>query len=158
METMPTAAELIEAAIHTLRTELLPALHGREAFQARVVANVLEIARRELRDGPSADAAERARVAVLVAGLDAPAQAGSDPAATVPTAAHESPRAPTDPAELPALRRALCEAVRDGRADATTPGLLDHLWADVLARVAIEQPTYPSFVRETRTERAPERH
>jgi hypothetical protein len=133
METMPTAAELIEAAIHALRTELLPALQGREAFQARVVANVLDIARRELQHGPAADADERARLEPLTGAMI------------------------TGPAELPALRRALCDAIRDGRADATTPGLVDHLWADVLARMAIEQPAYPSFVRETRGERPDER-
>jgi len=136
METMPTAAELIEAAIHALRTELLPALHGREAFQARVVANVLDIARRELQDGPVADAAERARLVPLtrIAGVES-----------------------ADDAELPVLRRALCDAIRYGSADATTPGLVEHLWADVLARMAIEQPTYPSFVREMRGEGADDR-
>jgi hypothetical protein len=50
METTPGAAELIEAAIESIRTELLPALTGRAAFQARVVLTVLDTARREVVD------------------------------------------------------------------------------------------------------------
>lgn len=120
METTPSAAELIEAAVETIRAELLPELSGRAAFQARVAINVLETARRELRGAPAADAAEHSRLRALL---------GRD-------------------GDLPTLRSALCDAIRDGRADLATPGLADHLWADVLARVAIDQPSYPSFVRE----------
>ena len=123
METMPDAAELLDAAIESLRADVLPALGGRPAFQLRVVLNVLDIARRELRHADAADAAELERLRALP-GL---------------AAAGES---------LPALRSALCEALRDGRFDLGTPGLAGHLWADVLARVAIEQPTYPSYLRE----------
>ncbi len=148
METTPSAAELVEAATEAIRTELLPALSGRASFQARVAMNVLETARRELLGAPAADAAERARLlAVLAAvpqeGASPASVAGADAAASVgaaPSALAEVP--------LPELRRALCDAVRDGRADLATPGLADHLWADVLARVAIDQPAYPSFVRE----------
>lgn len=124
METTPSAAELIAAATEALRDELLPALSGRAAFQARVVANVLDIARRELERGPAADAAELARLRALLGAPD------------------------TDP--LPGLRAALCDAIREGRVTRDTPGLADHLWADTMARLAIEQPGYPSFVRESR--------
>jgi hypothetical protein len=127
METTPSAAELIAAATEALRGELLPALAGRAAFQARVVANVLDIARRELESGPAADAAERLRLRALL-GADAPVGPADEP--------------------LPRLRAALCDAIRDGRVDLDTPGLAEHLWADVMARVAIEQPGYPGFVRE----------
>jgi len=141
METTPGAAELIEAAIESIRTELLPVLTGRAAFQARVVLTVLDTARREVLDAPAADAAELARLRGLL-GADpgigaigvAVAAAGTDAALRL--------------AELPVLRRALCDAIRDGRIDLDTPGLAAHLWADVLARVAIDQPTYPSFLRE----------
>jgi hypothetical protein len=135
METMPTAAELIEAASEAIRGELLPALTGRAAFQARVVLTVLDIARREVLGAPGADAAERAGLRALSVQPGAPASASVD--------------AETEAgAELPALRRALCDAIREGRAGPDTPGLLDHVWAEALARVAIDQPTYPSFVRE----------
>jgi hypothetical protein len=165
METTPGAAELIEAAIESIRTELLPALTGRAAFQARVVLTVLDTARREVLDAPAADAAELARLRGLLgadpgigavgvgAAASSSAASGSAtsssaasgaPGADAAAGADAAPRLP----ELPTLRRALCDAIREGRIDLHTPGLAAHLWADVLARVAIDQPTYPSFVRE----------
>lgn len=133
METMPDAAELVEAAIESLRADVLPVLGGRPAFQLRVVLNVLDIVRRELRDAAAADAAELARLRVLTGLAPGP-----------PDDASGAVRADA----LPGLRAALCEGLRDGRIDLDTPGLAEHLWADVLARVAIEQPGYPSYVRE----------
>lgn len=135
METMPAAVELVDAAIEALRSEVLPALEGRAAFQCRVIANVLEIVSRELREAPGADLAEHERLAALLsrAGVPAPVLG----VAAIPG----DPPAP--------WRTELCDAIRDGRVDLTTPGLREHLWADVLARVAIEQPRYPSFLRET---------
>ena len=155
METTPGAAELIEAAIESIRTELLPALTGRAAFQARVVLTVLDTARREVLDAPAADAAELARLrglldadpgigAVGVGAAASSSAASGSPGADAAAGTDASPRLP----DLPTLRRALCDAIRDGRIDLHTPGLAAHLWADVLARVAIDQPTYPSFVRE----------
>ncbi|HYF57697.1 MAG TPA: DUF6285 domain-containing protein [Burkholderiaceae bacterium] len=132
METKPGVAELLEAVDECLRRELLPALSGRAAFQARVCASVLGIARRELLAAGAADAAEARRLGALLSTLGA---GGSVPG--------------TPGTDLEPARRALCEAIRDGRADLALPGLAEHLWADVLARVAIEQPAYPSFVRET---------
>jgi hypothetical protein len=70
--------------------------------------------------------------------------ASGSPGADAAACTDAAPRLP----ELPTLRRALCDAIREGRIDLHTPGLAAHLWADVLARVAIDQPTYPSFVRE----------
>jgi len=150
METTPSAAELLEAATEAIRAELLPALSGRAAFQARVAINVLETARRELLGAPAADAAERARLAALLATLPRGPADGARTDAPSPGAASTAAAPGRHDAEppLPELRRALCDAIRDGRADLHTPGLADHLWADVLARVAIDQPAYPSFVRE----------
>jgi hypothetical protein len=135
METMPDAVELVEAAIESLRADVLPAVGGRPAFQLRVVLNVLDIVRRELRGAAAADAAELARLRALP-GLGVPPSA---PGIALGAA-------PADP--LPPLRAALCDALREGRIDLDTPGLAAHLWADVLARMAIEQPTYPSYLRE----------
>ena len=175
METTPDSAELIEAAIESIRTELLPALTGRAAFQARVVLTVLDTARREVLDAPAADSAELARLRGLLGadpcigavGVGAAASgfaassseasgsaasgsaasssaASGAPGADAAAGTDAAPRLP----ELPTLRRALCDAIREGRIDLHTPGLAAHLWADVLARVAIDQPTYPSFLRE----------
>ena len=101
MQTTPSAAELIAAATEALRDELLPALTGRAAFQARVVANVLDIARRELERGPAADAAELARLTALL---------GADPAGEAAGAAMPRALAPGD-GPLPGLRAALNEGL-----------------------------------------------
>jgi hypothetical protein len=167
METMPSAAELIEAVTECLRDELLPALSGRAAFQARVAAGVLAIARRELLGAPRADAAEAARLRALLADpalAPDPARAidvahtvhparGADPGQGADPAVATDPATDlaTDPAAV--LRAALCDAIRAGRIDLATPGLASHLWADVLARLAIEQPTYPGYLRETAGDR-----
>lgn len=137
METTPSAAELIAAAVEGLRNELLPALSGRAAFQARVIANVLEIARRELEQAPAADDRERSRLSALLFALG-PGQDGAEAPADAPPSL-----------ALASLRAALCTAIRTDRIGLDTPGLRDHLWADVLARLAIEQPTYPGYLRET---------
>ena len=63
--------------------------------------------------------------------------------------------ATTDTDPLPRLRAALCDAIREGRVTLDTPGLADHLWADTMARLAIEQPGYPSYLREARPDAGP---
>ena len=47
---------------------------------------------------------------------------------------------------LEPLNRLLCDAIAQGRVDLSTPGLADHLWATTLAKIAIDQPTYPSYL------------
>lgn len=61
----PTAAQLAEAVEQFLRDEVMPAVDGRLAFQARVAANVMAILQRELTDGAVADAAHSEALAVL---------------------------------------------------------------------------------------------
>jgi len=50
--------------------------------------------------------------------------------------------------ELTAL---LSRRIAAGELDLQTPGLAEHLWATTLAKVAIDQPTYASYRRETGT-------
>ena len=57
----PTAAELVEAVIEFLTTEVTAATTGAVAFHTRVAANALRIVQRELREGAAgADAASAA--------------------------------------------------------------------------------------------------
>ncbi len=115
----PAARELLDAVARFLREAAAPGLAGHPGFLARVAANALEIARREIALGPAADAAHRARLAQL---LDV---RGDIACGT--------------------LDAALCERLRARTVDATTPGLLEHLWSTTLAKVAIDQPGYASF-------------
>ena len=48
----PSALELLEAVQEYLQERALPKLSGHAAFEARIAANLLAIARREIEEGP----------------------------------------------------------------------------------------------------------
>jgi len=61
----PNAFELLEAVQEFLVKRALPKLSGHVAFEARVAANLLDVARREVEEGPAlleADVAELAQL------------------------------------------------------------------------------------------------
>jgi len=121
----PTAAQLISAVRDFLERTALPELSGHSAFHARVAANALAIVERELALGAEQDAAECKRLGALL-GSDGP---------------------------LEAQNRALCREIRAGRLALDTPGLLAHLRATTLAKLAIDQPTYSGYRRAIERER-----
>ena len=114
----PSAADLVEA-VHAFLQEIESSLVGREAFHAKVAANVLGIVERELRQQP-----ERieANALVHILGHDAP---------------------------LAELRAEACAALREGRLGTATPGLLDDLIAATLAKLAVDNPRYSTYRRLT---------
>lgn len=61
----PALDELIEAVREFLERDVMPATEGRLRFHARVAANALAIAERELALGPGQAEAHRARLARL---------------------------------------------------------------------------------------------
>nr|WP_295661029.1 DUF6285 domain-containing protein [Polymorphobacter sp.] len=95
-------------------------LEGRDAFHAKVAANALAIVERELEQVP--DAAEVAALASLHRG---------------------------EGGEAADLRSAICTALRSGTLTTTTPGLLDALTAANLARLAVDNPRYSTFLRRS---------
>ena len=113
MITHPTAAELTEAVAGWIES-IRPSLQGRDAFLARVAANALFAVKRELEQGPAAQAAAVHRFESLMG--------------TTGT--------------YPELVEELCRRLREGEMDVNTPGLLAMLKADVLDRLAIDQPSY----------------
>ena len=131
MQDAPHPHQLLEAVVRYLRDEALPALtrhgEGALAYQARVAANMLDIARRELLAAPVDEPAERARLQALVGTADDP-PGGAD---------------------LAALNRRLAEAIAAGRVGTDTPGLAEHLWATTLAKLAVDQPGYETYRRLT---------
>jgi hypothetical protein len=112
----PTAAQLAQAVATYLERDALPALSGRAAFHGRVAVNVLRIIERELQLGPAAAAREREGLQALL----------------------------REDGELATLRAKLSDAIREGRMDSQTPGLLEHLARAIADRVEIEQPNYAS--------------
>jgi hypothetical protein len=115
----PSTAQLVAAVRDFLEKVAQPQLSGHSAFHARVAANALAIVERELALGADQDAAERARLRELL-GSDGP---------------------------LEAQNRALCRAIRAGQVGPDTPGLLEHLRATTLAKLAVDQPSYSGYRR-----------
>ena len=123
MQDPPTISELLDATASFLREVAVPQLTGHASFHARVAANALEIIKRELELRPAAERDEHARLQALL---------------------H------TD-GSTEDLNALLSRRIAAGELDLQTPGLAEHLWATTLAKVAIDQPTYASYRRETGT-------
>jgi hypothetical protein len=113
----PKGDELVAVVAAFMRDTVLPGLSGQVAFDARVAANALDLACREMRLGPAAERAETARLAALLG--------------------REGSRDD--------LNRDLCARIRDGSLALAAPGLSDHLRETTLAKLAIDQPTYATF-------------
>jgi hypothetical protein len=123
MHDRPSEDELLDAVATYLRAQAAPALEARDAFLARVMANVVEIVRRQHALGPAGDAAERERLRALL---------GAD-------------------GDLASLNRQLCERIRAGALGLESPGLAGHLWRTTLDKLAVDQPGYAAYRDETRT-------
>ena len=119
MHDRPTVAQLIGAVRDFVERTAMPQLSGHSAFHARVAANALAIVERQLALGAEQDAAERDRLRALL---------GHD-------------------GELEAQNRELCREIRAGRIGFATPGLLEHLRATTLAKLAVDQPSYSGYRR-----------
>lgn len=97
--------------------EAEPSLSGRQAFHAKVAGNVLALVARELRQQP--EVVERAALA-RVLGHDAP---------------------------IDSLRAEAAAALRAGRLDADTPGLVDSLIEATRAKLAVDNPKFSTLRR-----------
>lgn len=113
----PSLAEIVTAVREFIETKAIPELTGHTAFHARVAANALAIAERELASGPAAAEAEQRRLKALL---------GRD-------------------GTLEQLNRALSARIASGDIGLETPGLADHLKQTTLDKVAIDQPSYSGF-------------
>ncbi len=119
LDERPTARELLAAVADFLERTALPKLDGAAAFQAKIAVNVLHIVSRELERGAEVARDDLGRIVALL-GL------------------------PED-TDLAEANRALAAAIDEGRIGEDDPGLVDHLWRSVLARIAIDSPRYPSL-------------
>lgn len=114
MITHPTASELIEAVIRFIEDRAAPQLKDRDAFLARVAVNALNTVRREIEQGPAAEAAATERLKAIF---------GRDGTWTE-------------------LNEALCTGIEDGSIDAGDPAVLAHMKASIIDQVRIDQPNY----------------
>jgi Domain of unknown function (DUF6285) len=111
----PSAKELIEAVKNFIDKSAAPQLTGHAAFHARVASNALATVLRELEIRPTAEAEEKARLEKLLG--------------TTGESANQ-------------LNALLCEAIRSGRMDLSTKGLLPHLKSTTIAQLSVDQPGY----------------
>ena len=88
----------------------MPALEGRAAFHARVSANALAIVARQLELRADAEAAAHARLEALLG----------------------------EQGDIDALERVLCDRIRHGGLGPDSPGLLAHLRATTLDKLAVD--------------------
>ncbi len=125
MQDQPTPAEILTAVSAFLKTVTGPEIAPHTAFQLRVAANALELARRDITLSPAEDAAELVRLSRLLG------HTGS----------------------LAELNAELARRIAEGELTLATPGLADHLWATTLAKLAVDQPNYSGY-RAALAERA----
>jgi hypothetical protein len=121
MQDEPTPIELTKAVADFLRNDITPMISGHNAFKLRVAINILDLVTRQLTLEEGSDAAETDRLAKLL-GMQ-----GS----------------------LIDQNRALAEKVAKGEVDLATLGLPEHLWQTTLAKLAVDQPNYASYKRES---------
>ena len=123
MQDPPTVTELLDATAAFLRDVAVPQLSGHASFHARVAANALDLIKRELELRPAAERNEHTRLQSLL---------------------HTE-------GSLDDLNALLSRRIAAGELALQSPGLAAHLWATTLAKVAIDQPMYASYRRETGT-------
>ena len=121
MQDEPTPIELTKAVADFLRNDITPMISGHNAFKLRVAINMLDLVTRQLTLEQDSDAAEAARLTQLLGLRGSPME----------------------------LNRALADKIAKGEVDVQTPGLSEHLWQTTMDKLAVDQPNYASYKRET---------
>lgn len=118
MHDRPNAAELLDIVAEVLRVRIVPQLGGALAYEARIAANLVAIAAREIRAATSDDPIEHAALQKLL---------GSH-------------------GDLRSLNSKFAEQIAAGSITLETPGVLEALWNTTLAKLAVDQPKFPRLV------------
>jgi hypothetical protein len=126
MQDEPTPVELTKAVADFLRHDITPMISGHNAFKLRVAINMLDLVTRQLTLEQGCDAAESARLTQLLG------TQGS----------------------LIDLNRVLAERIAKGELNLQTPGLAEHLWQTTMDKLAVDQPNYAAYKRESGTKGA----
>jgi hypothetical protein len=121
MQDEPKPGELTKAVADFLRNDIAPLISGHNAFKLRVAINALDLVTRQLTLELGGDAAETERLEALLG------TQGS----------------------LLDLNRSLAERIGSGALDLGTPGLSEHLWQTTMDKLAVDQPNYGSYRRES---------
>ena len=119
MQDPPKTEAILELVAAFLRNEVMPQVSGALAFQVRVCANAVDLSRRHMELTPASDAAELASLQALL---------GAD-------------------GDLATLNTEFCDRIRRQEIGLSTPGVLEHLRATTLAKLAVDQPSYAAYRR-----------
>ncbi len=119
----PDAFELIEAVREFLMETVMPGMPGQAGFHARVAANALAIAGRELRENEALSAAEGDRLRRLLDGMDGTADGPAGGTAEE-------------------LNWRLIHQLRDGDLAVDRAALLDHMRRTVRDKLGLSNPKY----------------
>lgn len=121
----PPAQAILAAAIQHLRDTVLPSVSGRTMFDLRVTISALTLVARELA-APDEAWEHQALKSLLKADGD-----------------------------LISLNLLLAERIEAGTIQSDDPILLKHLRRVTLAKLAVDQPSYPGFRRHRKAEEEP---
>jgi hypothetical protein len=121
MQDQPSPTAILELAIAQLSAA--PASGDKAKFELRVTTSALQLVKRALELGPQSDAAELGRLGTLLG----------------------------DGGDLEALNRKLSAAIREGSISLDTPGVIAHLRATAMEKLAVDQPSYSSYRRALET-------
>ena len=121
----PTVDELLEAVEEFLRDHAMPNLPGHLSFHARVAANVVGIARREVAQSEQIEADQLERLIGLL---------GHD-------------------GDLRDLNRELAEKIRNGDIAWNDPALMDHNSKFAIEEIGVDNPRYSAY-KKAMAERA----
>ena len=113
----PNVDELLEAVEEFLRDHAMPALPGHLSFHARVAANVVGIARREVAQSDQIEADQAARMVSILG--------------------HEG--------SVTELNRELCNQIRNGDIELFDPALMDHLNKFSIEELGVDNPRYSAY-------------
>lgn len=121
----PDRLEILQAVETLLDRDIKPRIDGPQGYHLRIAINMLRILRRELEASSSFERVEREGLEALVGELTSASDEGE---------------------ALAEANAELCARIRDGRIAYDDPALREHLRATVMAKIAIDQPKYPSYL------------
>ena len=123
MHDHPDPAEILSAATRFVREELVPALPPALSFNARVLANALDLVARQITENAQVAAESLASIKALLQ-QDGPEEE---------------------------LMTELSRRIEAGELALDNPALTDYLWKTTLAKLAVDQPKYASYRAEIET-------
>ena len=121
MHNNPNPPEILAVASDFIRNDLVPNLPPDLSFNARVLANALDLVARQIREDERVVADSYARLVALM-GQDGPEDG---------------------------LTAELARRIEAGDFALEDPALIEYLWTTTLAKLAVDQPKYASFRAET---------